>query len=369
MNPFHYGSIVIDKDFCGRKEDLKRLREYISGSQNVVLYGERRVGKTSLIFEAVRRKKGYRSIRLDLMNIKSIDALCRKFIHGLGAMEQQSGFFEKFIKSIPSLRPSLSVDPISGLPSISIDTVVSLTSSNLQEIIGLVKEAYKRKKLIVVIDEFQAILDIRDSGEAIAELRAQIQHAPEIPFIFAGSIRHQKEAIFTFHDSPFFKSAIPMSVAPLPITEFTPFLQERFARGKRIVSAEQMENIFSLAGEITGDVQQFCEALWYVSTPGDAIGWEHVGLAKEVLISRELLSFQTILAKLTEHQFNVLNSLAIVGGKTPTSKEFLRHADSRNASSILKALDRLAQLKIIYQSTEGWKFMNPVFRLFLQRSS
>jgi hypothetical protein len=368
MNPFRYGSIVVNKDFCGRESDLRQLRQYIASSQNVVLYGERRVGKTSLIFEAIRRTKGCRTLRLDLMNIKSTDALCRKFLHGLGEMEQQSGFFERFIRSIPSLRPSLTVDPITGMPSIGFDSSEPLTTSNLQEIVGLVKKSHRQKRLVVVIDEFQSVLDIPDSEAVIAELRAQIQHAPDIPFVFAGSIRRQMEEIFTSPDSPFFKAAIPLSVSSLPVSEFAPFLQKRFKGGKRIVSEEQMENIFSLAGGITGDVQQFCEALWYRSNPGEEIGREHLGAAIDLLISRELLSFQTILAKLTVYQVDVLTALAIVGGQSPTSNEFMKHAGSRNASSTVKALNRLSQLKIIYQSTVGWKFMNPVFRLYLLRT-
>lgn len=365
MNPFHYGSIVVDKDFCGRESDIQQLQQQIDSSQNVVIYGERRVGKTSLIFEAIRRKKGYRPLRLDLMNIKSIDALCRKFIYALGAMEQESGFFERFLKSIPSLRPSLTLDPVTGMPSIGIDSSVALTERNLQEIIGLIKKAHAQKRLVVVIDEFQSIMDIRDSEVAISELRAQIQHAPEIPFIFAGSIRNQMEEIFTSHDSPFFKAAIPFSVSPLSFSEFAPFLQKRFKSGKRAVTKAQMENLFSFAGGITGDVQQFCEALWCTSKPEEEINQEHIGKSVHLLVSRERLSFQTILAKLTSFQVNVLTALALVGGQSPTSKEFMKHADSRNASSIVKSIDRLSQVKIIYQAGEGWKFMNPIFRLYL----
>lgn len=366
MNPFQYGSIVVEKDFCGRSDDIKQLQQHIVGSQNVVVYGERRVGKTSLIFEAIRRKKGYRTVRLDLMSIKSIDALCRKFISAIGEMEQQSGLVEKFIKSIPALRPSVTVDPITGLPSIGIDATVSLSATNLQEIIGLIKKAYQRKKLVVVIDEFQAVLELSDGDAVLAELRAQVQHAPEVPFVFAGSIRHQMETIFSSHDSPFFKSAIPMSIEPLPFEEFSPFLLERFCWGKRKVSDELLRNLFSLSGGVTGDVQQFCEALWYVSAPGDEITQKHVGAAIKVLISREKLSFQTIAAKLTMHQFNVLTALSVAGGQNPTSQRFLELAKTRNASSVTKALDRLEQLRIIYQTHEGWKFMNPVFKLFLQ---
>ncbi len=365
MNPFRYGSIVMGKDFCGRVDLIKQIQQYIEASQNIVVYGERRVGKTSLIYEATRRQKGYRTLQLDLMNVKSVDALCRKFLHALGTMEQQSGFFERFIKSIPALRPSLSFDPITGGPSITLDSSISLTESNLQEIVELVKKAHKSKPLVVVIDEFQAILDVRDSGAAIAELRAQIQHAPYVPFVFAGSIRHQMEEIFTSPSSPFFKSAIPLSVDSLTYEEFAPFLLSRFNTGKRGISADQLAMIFDLAGGITGDVQQLCEALWSKTEPGDEIAQEHINSAIELLISRENLSFQIILARLTSFQVKILTALAEIGGKKPTSREFMKKIDTHNASSITQSLDRLAQMKIIYRTQEEWKYMNPVLRLYL----
>lgn len=103
MNPFHYGSIVADKNFCRRTEAIKQIQQHMDGGQNVVVYGERWVGKTSLIFEAIRRKRSHRAIRLDLMDIKSIETLCRKFISALGEMEQSVGLLEKFIRSISAL--------------------------------------------------------------------------------------------------------------------------------------------------------------------------------------------------------------------------------------------------------------------------
>lgn len=368
MNPFKYGSVVQGKDFCGRSDLIKQILGHIQSSQNIVVYGERRVGKTSLIYEAARRLKDYRPLRIDLMNIKSSNSLCRKMLSALGAVEQQAGFFERFLKSIPSLRPALSIDPITGTPTITLDTSISLTERNLQEIIGLIKVAYKRKPLVVIMDEFQAILEIPDSDEAIAELRAQIQHATDIPFIFAGSIRQQMEEIFTSSSSPFFKSAIPLELPPLPYDEFAPFLLQRFKKGGRDIREDFLKKIFDLAGGITGDVQQFCEALWSKTDPGDTIDQEHVNAAIDLLISRESLSFQIILARLTDLQVRVLRALAEIGGKKPTSKAFLKKVESHNASEITQALARLAQMKIIYRNQDGWKYMNPVLKIYLLKN-
>ena len=59
MNPFKYGQIVKESDFCQRPNLTKKLTNNIKRSQNVYIQGERRIGKSSLICEAVRKLKKY----------------------------------------------------------------------------------------------------------------------------------------------------------------------------------------------------------------------------------------------------------------------------------------------------------------------
>ena len=54
MNPFRFGQIVKEADFCRRPVLVEKLAENIKRGQNVYIQGERRIGKTSLIFEVVR---------------------------------------------------------------------------------------------------------------------------------------------------------------------------------------------------------------------------------------------------------------------------------------------------------------------------
>ena len=196
-----------------------------------------------------------------------------------------------------------------------------------------------------------------------------IQHTTNIPFIFAGSIRKKMEQIFISENSPFFKSALPLSVKSLSRDEFIPFLINKFQTGTRIVNDDLWEIIFNLEGETTGDIQQLCEALWSVSEPDDTLNQNHISQAIDLLISREILSNQSIITRLTQFQIKVLLSLAKLGGEKPTSKAFLKHTGSYNASSVTKALKRLEETKIIYQIDRTWKFFNPVFKQYLLKNS
>lgn len=54
MNPFKYGCIVNGDFFCPRPLQEQELRRFVESGQNVVIQGERRMGKTSLVCEAIR---------------------------------------------------------------------------------------------------------------------------------------------------------------------------------------------------------------------------------------------------------------------------------------------------------------------------
>ena len=51
MNPFEYGTVVPGPDFCGRKELIRQIGDHIYSSQNVVLFGERRMEKGGFSIE------------------------------------------------------------------------------------------------------------------------------------------------------------------------------------------------------------------------------------------------------------------------------------------------------------------------------
>ena len=98
---------------------------------------------------------------------------------------------------------------------------------------------------------------------------SRIQFQSHIPYFFVGSIRHKMDAIFTHHESPLFKSAIPLNVDPLPYDDFSEFLKNKSAIGQREVDDDTLKKVFIIAGNIPGDIQQLCEALWAISSVED----------------------------------------------------------------------------------------------------
>lgn len=365
MNPFKYGRVVSAEDFCPRMGLLKQLTEFINIGQNVVLQGERRMGKTSLIYESVRRLKHRRMLYIDLLEIKTVDDLCRRMVKAIISLEQQTGLLERVIKSLAQLRPVISFDPLTGQPSVSLDASVKLMPDSMDSILEMAVKSHRKTPLAVVFDEFQDILNLSDSKETLAVLRSKIQFHKGVPYIFAGSVRNKMSEIFTDPASAFFKSAIPMEVGPLDKDVFIRFLTQKFAAGKRVLEIDVLERVVDMAENVPGDVQELCGALWENSSYKGSISVADIGAALELIYSRESKGFETALVQLTSPQVKCLVGIARMGGKMPQSSAFVKGAGLSLPASVKKALTRLVQLKIIFRNQGEYKFVNPFFKSWL----
>ena len=365
MNPFKYGSIVLGKDFCGRKDLLKQISSHIQASQNIVVLGERRIGKSSLVYEAVRKLRGTHLLYMDLLGIKSIDALCKRMLRSIVTLEKRLSWVTKMIKTLSHLRPTITTDPITSMPIISFDASVELKASSIQEVLDLVESIGKKKRLVVVFDEFQDILNTGDANEAIALLRSKIQFHRNIPYVFVGSIRHKMDEIFISPSSAFFKSAIPISVDPLPYEEFSKFLIKKFEKGHRKVLGETLKQVFEIANNITGDIQQLCETLWEVTPEGDAVPSDKLKAALELIFSREQKSYEAFVSLLTDFQLKCLSALAKEGGKKIYSMDFIKTVGPHSSASVNRAMTRMIDINILFKRGKEIRFVNPFFKAWL----
>jgi len=365
MNPFRYGQVVSGEDFCPRPRLIEEVTGFIESGQNVAVQGERRTGKTSLICEAIRRLKKRRMMYVDLLEIKTSDDLCKRLLKAVISLQRQSGFLEKVLKSLAYLRPTVSLDPLTGQPSVSLDAAVKMTPESIDGLLDMIPTMHRRQPLAVVFDEFQDILNLPDSRETLAGLRAKIQFHSKIPYLFAGSVRNQMSAIFTDPESAFFKSALLLNVGPLDAGEFAAFLKARFALGKRILDDAVMGQIFEWADNIPGDVQQLCAALWEVTSYRDRITEGVLPAALERVFARESKAYEAALIQVTGQQLRCLIGLARLKGTPPLSQDFLRAVGISAAASVQRALNRLERLKIIYRHEGQYKFVNPFFKSWL----
>lgn len=367
MNPFRYGQVVKDDDFCPRPEFLRQIRSFIESGQNLALTGERRVGKTSLIWKTASEIDDLNLIYIDLMEVKTADDLCRRMIRAVARAESHEPFLARLLRSLASLRPSLSMDPVSGQPCLSLDSRVTLNADSLESILDIIGETGERRRILVVFDEFQDILNLRDSNNVLAILRSRIQFQGSIPYIFAGSIRNRMNMVFFDPESPFFKSAQAMEIGPIDPEGFCQFLRIRFRRGRREVSKDLLREVMQMFDLIPGDVQEFCSALWDRTSPGDQITEALFEEAFALVFAREFRVYEQMLVQASAQQMKCLAALARLGGSSPYSSEFMKETGITLPGSVQAALKNLQKKKILFQKNGEIRFSNPYFKQWLLR--
>ena len=368
MIPFVYGTVVTKDFFCGREDAILRINELLLSSQNIVLHGERRIGKSSLIAEVIRRQKKLTGIYVDLMEVKSEEDLFQRLARGVLSAKYQKSMFELLSKTLANFKPQIGVDPITQLPTLSIDSKTKIEDNSIDAIFNSIVEINKKQKVVVFIDEFQDVLKLKEYRLILAVLRSKIQYLSDVSFVYAGSIRNQMEQIFADNDSPFFKSAIPITVGPIKQDFLIKFIKKRFNIGKRSISEDIIKEIFIITDMVSGDIQQFCEAIWSTSSYGDKIKNDSFYKAVELIFSHENVVYQRIFGELTNFQLKVLKGVAKYGGIEIYSNKFFERNGFTNASSVKRSIDKLIKTKILFIYKKEYKFANPFFKLWLLKN-
>ncbi|MBD3241886.1 MAG: hypothetical protein GF331_14955, partial [Chitinivibrionales bacterium] len=196
MNPFRYGQVVTRSHYCRRPALEKKLRAQILAGQHTYVEGERRTGKTSLIFEAVEKAKSRWIVYVDLLEVKSVEDVHKRILNGMTKAGSRKNMLQGLLKAAAALRPTLTLDPITGLPSVSIDAAVQLKPESLEGLLDLLA-GREFRNAVVAIDEFQDIRNLPDASQVLAVMRSKVQFLRTTPFVFCGSIRSDMHAIFT----------------------------------------------------------------------------------------------------------------------------------------------------------------------------
>lgn len=365
MKPFKYGCVVTGESFCPRPALQKALVRNIRDGQNVVLVGERRMGKTSLVYAAHSELKKWRMLYVDLLNARTTADICNRAATAAAQIGGSASFADRALRFIGRLRPTFSVDSQTGLPVVSVDSKTAEDPRSLDDVMSLISDMSRSGKFFAVFDEFQEVRKIDGGDQLLATLRSRIQLLQDTSFVFSGSVRDDIADIFSNPASPFFKSAFSLTVGPVPDEDFAPFLIRRFALGRRKADRAFVDRIFDFTGRTTGDVQQFCSAAWNESEPGDVLGDAAFKAALDDIFAQESGAFEVQTASLTRFQFKTLVSVARNGGRNVFSREFLDRSELPSAATASRALGALLAKGLLFLHLGEYKFFNPFLRAWL----
>ena len=260
-NPFNYLQFATGDQFYDRKEILADLRSrFLSGPCNVVLYGPRRYGKSSLVAELVAslERAGIPCISLDVVKVPTIDlfvsAYATKVYRRLAPVKYE---FRRIGEFFQSLRPKMSIGG-DGEAVFSFDIGRNgIDTEELTEVLNLPQRLLSgEKRAVVVLDEFQEVKDLLPNDRFERVMRSVIQEHRNVSYLFLGSRHHILRRMFTEHSRPFYKSAVTIPFGKPPLGESIDFVVSRFADGGKDIERDAAEYLVSKIDNIPYYIQQ-----------------------------------------------------------------------------------------------------------------
>lgn len=260
-NPFNYLQFATGEHFYDREEIRRDLRSrLLSGQTNVVLYGPRRYGKSSLVAEltADLEKAGIPCVTLDVVKVPSIDlfvsAYAQKVYRRLAPVKFELRRIGEFLKS---LRPKVTLEP-DGEASFTFEMAgEEIGSEALTEVLDLPHRLLsKGKRAVIVFDEFQEVGDLLPDDRFERVMRSVIQTHANVSYVFLGSRHHMLRRMFTDHNRPFYKSALTILLDKPPLEESIRFVSSRFRHGGISADAKIAAQLVAKAENIPYFIQQ-----------------------------------------------------------------------------------------------------------------
>ncbi len=367
-NPFVLNVYSGPEYFCNREKETDEIINAIENRRNLSLISYRRLGKSGLIkhvFNQLQKEKGLKLFYIDILDTTDlngfVELLAREII---GKVDRSTmNLLKIFGNIVKSLRPKISVDPMTGRPEIEISIPNDVSpETSLSEIFLYLQK--QDKHIIIAIDEFQQITEYPEQNmEAL--LRKYIQ-LTNTTFIFSGSQKHLLLSMFSNYGRPFYQSSEILNLGKIEKETYKSFIQGKFEKGKTDIDLAALEIIMKYTKAHTFYVQYLCNKL-YSSNNKEINSEVVVDTMLKILDENEVVYFN-YKKLLTRLQFNLMEAIAKEGGvKKPTSQDFLGKYHLGTPSSIRTALTALLKKEMIFQDEGEINVYDIFFSKWLER--
>jgi hypothetical protein len=377
-NPFRIHGVVSDQFFTDRAAELNRIRSTLEEpGAKLLVYGPRRMGKTSALVRALARheKAGGVAFLADMSTASTLVDIANRILDAAGRAlgRKWKDSIGDFVERL-GLTITLTPDPQTGLIVPSLD--VRLRSAPLEEqrsslskTLDAIDSLAKARKtpIGIVLDEFQEIQ--RFGGDAAEwHLRGIMQHHKHVSYVLAGSQAHIIERMLD-KGRAFYGLADQLEFGPIDPAHLAAWIDDRMSRGG-VKAAGVGAEIVGLAGPRTRDIVQVARRCFDNGRTTGRVGTKAVATAFEDVVDEQEALFQSIWNGLTGQQQNVLRAIAagLEGLTTKASIQRFGLTTSGAASNTAAALIDAGFL-VKSPTRTGYGFENPFFSRWVRRET
>lgn len=356
LTPFPTTGYYGAQYFCDREDETKRILSNVQGGQSTILTAPRRIGKTALIFHVIEKlPSGMRGIYLDILPTENMSGFLNELASAIiRNVPEKKATGRKIWDFIKSLRPNVSFDMLTGSPQVYFTLKDSEVNHQIETIFSFLEK--QDEKYVIAIDEFQQILTYPEKNTD-AWLRTLIQKLRNVIFIFAGSQQHILNEMFAIPSRPFYNSASFLKIDKINGEKYKAFIRKQFNRNDRQIEDSVIESILNWADCHTYYVQLTCNRIYL--TAENIIKDETWKEEADRLLKEQEPVFFNYRNMLTRPQWDTLKATALEGILyEPTGIEFVLKYSLGNPSTVLRSLEALSRMELIYYdfNTGGKKY-------------
>ena len=365
--PFVFGRVADRDNFIDREAERSRLVSNFDALVNTIIVSPRRWGKSSLVQRVAEDVQLDRSrTRVCLVDLFSVRteagfyaALAKAVMKA--TMSRWDEWVDAAAKFLTQLRPKI-VMSADAFQEITLDVDWHQAELDPDEVLDLAERIAESKKLrlVVCIDEFQAIAGFADTDAFQRKLRSHWQQHQNVCYCLYGSKRHMLLDVFSSPEMPFYRFGDIMTLSKIDNAVWGDFIAARFAATGKSVTPDLGRQIAALADNHSYYTQQLAQQVWFRTDK--SCQPSTIESAWADLTDQLGLVFTGLTDSLTTRQLNYLR--AVLDGRAAMSAQTtIRDYNLGTSANVTRIREALVNREIV--DTDGITILDPVFKHWL----
>lgn len=363
---FPAGMLVSGTDLIGRERELKILFDTLANGQSVLLTAPRRLGKTSLALEVLRRlqKEGHFIAEVDIFKVISKREFAEKIVGSALKNRKIPDFFNRFKTGLATILKNVQFRQVVEDFEFILDFGSSSADENklFENSLEFLNEfsAKHKRHIFVLLDEFGDVTKL-DGEDILKKMRAIVQRQQNATYLFAGSQESVMKHIFGNRKSPFFRFATTVELGNLPITDTVAYIKRKFTSLGFKISGTVANEIVGITEGHPYYTQLLCQKI-YLGIKGakKIVGAEDVKEGLDSAIVSERQYFEELWQRLRERKHHVLVVKTIADERSPYS---IAELDKQTIYNALVTMDKTGIVKRVDKAR--YELVDPFFKRYI----
>lgn len=344
--PFAFEKIAAGNGIVGRSQEIDTVVSALGpGGNSLVIYGEARSGKETVVTEALERyrarKPGLIVCTIDLLGIRT---------------------YEDFIALWRAKMKECAVEVNRGalLPfEIRIDEIVPSKTFDLPGIISGEAGA----QMVIYFKEFQNLLRIEDEQFRLEQLDRAWSRQRNVRYLLTGSFVNAMKLIFEERKC-FYGMCRTLELRPVDKKLVCEYIRSTFLHYGRVIEMEEALAIHEIASGNMWYVKQLCSLCFVM--PAGYVNRHIVNQARDTLLSLHVPRFKQMLLDLTGNQVNLLHAV-VDGVRKFSAAEAMERYRLNSSAGVARAREALLKKEVLtIDGEDNARIVDPLFEYWLR---